>query len=110
MILCYSGLKIYNECNREVAIHRITGSMNCNFSVQFMKTLNQCSIKPCQIDYLLPWVCTVIDYRGRQIVCASCACFLVLPHFNVDLSVIYYLTGARYKCFLLSQNFDCDLD
>ena len=28
---------------------RNVGSFNCNFSVTFMKSLNQSSIKPCQI-------------------------------------------------------------
>ena len=52
-----------------------------------------------QIDSMLPWVCSVVDYRRRQNVelCgtsvtlsyASCATLLFLPHFDVicDLSL-----------------------
>ena len=70
-------LKDFNECNRDVTIHRPNlstllssafirgddedirqecwnvGSMNCNFSVTFIKSLNHSSIKPCLIVNLV---------------------------------------------------------
>ena len=43
-----------------------------------------------QIDSMLPWVCSVIDHRGRQnvvktsVTCGSCATSLLfLRHFDV---------------------------
>ena len=45
-----------------------------------------------KIDSMLPYVCSVVDYRGRQNVVrisvthsaiSSCANFLLLPHFDV---------------------------
>ena len=62
-----------------------------------------------QIDSMLPWVCSVIDHRGRQNVVKtsvtnSPAARVSLLFFNHILtsSVIYYWTGARqHGIFLL---------
>ena len=80
----------FNECNREVIIHRPdvstllssafitpdedTGqecrnveSMNCNFSVTFIKSLNQSSITPCLIVHLVAlW--TLICFKDNLLV------------------------------------------
>ena len=61
-----------------------------------------------QIDSMLPWICSVIDHRGRQNVIkdisGSCATCLFFYHILTS-SVIYHWTDARQHgiCLLNSK-------
>ena len=66
-----------------------------------------------QIDSMLPWVCSVIDYRGRQNVVKTSVTHAHLPAARVPLllfyhiltsSVIYYWTDAQqHGIYLLNM-------
>ena len=62
-----------------------------------------------QIDSMLPWVCSVIDHRGRQNVvktsethsaCGSCATSLFLPHFDVICDLLLNRSTATWNLFV----------
>ena len=62
-----------------------------------------------QIDFMLPWVCSVIDHRGRQNVvktsvthsaCGSCATSLFLPHFDVICDLLLNRGTATWNLFV----------
>ena len=58
---------------------------------------------------MLPWVCSVIDHRRRQNVVrtsvthsaiASCATFLILPHFDVICDLLLNRRTATWNLFV----------
>ena len=58
---------------------------------------------------MLPWVCSVIDHRGRQNVvktsethsaCGSCATSLFLPHFDVICDLLLNRSTATWNLFV----------
>ena len=62
-----------------------------------------------QIDFMLPWVCSVIDHRGRQNVvktsvthsaCGSCATSLFLAHFDVICDQLLNRGTATWNLFV----------
>jgi len=62
-----------------------------------------------QIDSMLPWICPVIDHRGRQNVVRtlvthsaipSCATFLFLPHFDVICDLLLDRCTATWNLFV----------
>ena len=62
-----------------------------------------------EINSMLPCVCSVIDYRGRQNVVrtsvthsaiASCATFLFLSHFDVICDLILNRRTATWNLFI----------
>ena len=62
-----------------------------------------------QIDSMLPYICPVIDHRGRQNVVrtsvthsaiASCATFLFLPHFDVICDLLLDRCTATWNLFV----------
>ena len=57
---------------------------------------------------MLPWVCSVIDHRGRQNVvktsethsaCGSCATSLFLPHFDVICDLLLNRCTNDVTCY-----------
>ena len=57
-----------------------------------------------QIDSMLPWICSVIDHRGRQNVVKTSVTTLPCFQHVLTSSVIYYWTDARqHRIYLLND-------